>query len=292
MPSGRSGDALSGPFLPFPKYVYRSNNIAFAVLALDCRSGARPLLPSFIRRPVSWERAASEGTVREATSCTFTSTSSTGPSAGGSGSTSAAGARSPSRTTPLAASASRSRRTTCEPSSSVSSGSSGRSTSYSGRLRNQAADAAWEKALAAIEAAQAERKTGPRTIWFGSEAARLITSLPRAENAERVFPDDLTTDRLYVFLCGVREQAGLPGLRMHDGRHTRASQGIMNGIGLPTVGRMLGHRRLATAAIHARLDDAAPHAAAEKAAGFNAASTVNRGDSQGPDRPSWQSQTH
>lgn len=58
----------------------------------------------------------------------------------------------------------------------------------------------------------------------------------------------------------------------------------MNGIGLPTVGRMLGHRRLATAAIHARLDDAAPHAAAEKAARINAASTVNQGDSQGPNR--------
>ncbi len=87
-----------------------------------------------------------------------------------------------------------------------------------------------------------------------------------------------------AFWCGVREQAGLPGLRMHDGRHTRASQGIMNGIGLPTVGRILGHRRLATAAIHARLDDAAPHAAAEKAARINAASTVNQGDSQGPNR--------
>ena len=44
-----------------------------------------------------------------------------------------------------------------------------------------------------------DSKTGPRTIWLGPEAASLIVSLPRAEGAERVFPDDLTTNRLYVF---------------------------------------------------------------------------------------------
>ena len=41
----------------------------------------------------------------------------------------------------------------------------------------------------------------------------------------------------------------------------------MNGVGLPTVGKLLGHRRLATIAINAHLDDNALQAAAEKAAG-------------------------
>ena len=72
---------------------------------------------------------------------------------------------------------------------------------------------------------------------------------------------------MYVFWCGIREEAGLPGLRIHDCRYTCASQGIMNGVGLPTVGRLLGHRRLATTAIYAHLDDAALHTAAEQAAG-------------------------
>jgi len=62
-------------------------------------------------------------------------------------------------------------------------------------------------------------KTGPRAIWFGPEAARPIASLPRAEYAERVFPENLTTGRLYRFWCGVREEADLPGLRIHDCRH-------------------------------------------------------------------------
>ena len=112
-----------------------------------------------------------------------------------------------------------------------------------------------------------DSKTGPRTIWLGPEAAQLVAALPRADGAERVFPEDLTAGPLYTFWRGVREEAGLPGLRIHDCRHTWASQGIMNGVGLPTVGRLLGHRRLATTAIYAHLDDSALQAAAEKAAG-------------------------
>ena len=112
-----------------------------------------------------------------------------------------------------------------------------------------------------------DSKTGPRTIWLGPEAAKLVAALPRADGAERVFPDDLTSSRLYTFWRGVREEAELPGVRIHDMRHSWASQGIMNGVGLPTVGRLLGHRRLATTAIYAHLDDSALQAAAEKAAG-------------------------
>ena len=47
------------------------------------------------------------------------------------------------------------------------------------------------------------------------------------------------------------------GLRIHDCRHTWASQGVMNGVGLTTVRRLLGHRRRSTTAIYAHLDDAA-----------------------------------
>lgn len=85
-----------------------------------------------------------------------------------------------------------------------------------------------------------------------------------------MFPDDLTSHRLYVFWRGVCEEAGLPGLRIHNCRRTYASQGVMNGVDLPTVGRLLGHRRLATTAIYADLDDAALQGAADKAAGRGA----------------------
>ena len=72
-----------------------------------------------------------------------------------------------------------------------------------------------------------------------------------------MFPEDLTTDRLYTVWVGIQEEAGQPGLRIHDCRHTWASQGVMNGVGLTAVGRLLGHRRRSTTAIYAHLDDAA-----------------------------------
>ncbi len=73
----------------------------------------------------------------------------------------------------------------------------------------------------------------------------------------RIFPEALTSGLLYRFWREVREQAGLSGLRIHDCRHTWASQGVINGVGLPTVGRLLGHRQRRTTAIYAHLDDAA-----------------------------------
>ena len=86
-----------------------------------------------------------------------------------------------------------------------------------------------------------DTKTGPRTIWLGPEAARLLKALPRSEGRGRLFPEDLTSARLYTFWVGIREEAGLPGLRIHDCRHTWASQGVMNGVGLTTVGRAMGY---------------------------------------------------
>ena len=111
-----------------------------------------------------------------------------------------------------------------------------------------------------------DTKTGPRTVWLGPEAAKLLAALPRTEGAARVFPEDLTSDRLYTFWVGVREEAGLPGLRIHDCRHTWASQGVMNGVGLTTVGRLLGHRQRETTAIYAHLGDGALRDAAAQAA--------------------------
>ena len=111
-----------------------------------------------------------------------------------------------------------------------------------------------------------DSKTGPRTIWFGPEAARLLAALPRRDDADRVFPETLTAARLHKFWRGVREDAGLPGLRLHDCRHSYASQGVMHGVGLTTVGRLLGHSRRETTAIYAHLDDAALQDAAAQAA--------------------------
>ena len=63
----------------------------------------------------------------------------------------------------------------------------------------------------------------------------------------------------------MRQDAGLPSLRIPDCRHTWASQGVMNGVGLQTVARSLGHRKRRSTAIYAHLDDAASQDAATQA---------------------------
>ena len=73
-----------------------------------------------------------------------------------------------------------------------------------------------------------------------------------------------------------REEARLPGVRIHDCRHTWASQGVINGAALTTVGRLLGHRKRRTTAIYAHLDDAALQDAAAQAAGVIAEATGYR----------------
>ena len=94
-----------------------------------------------------------------------------------------------------------------------------------------------------------------------------MASLPRSEDSDRLFPDDLTSSRLGYFWRIVRREAGLAGLRIHDLRHAWASQGVMSGVGLTTVGRLLGHRRRETTAICAHRDDHALQGDAEQAAG-------------------------
>ena len=44
-----------------------------------------------------------------------------------------------------------------------------------------------------------DSKSGPRTVWLGPEAAELVLQLPRVKGTARVFPEDLTSDRLYTF---------------------------------------------------------------------------------------------
>jgi integrase len=53
----------------------------------------------------------------------------------------------------------------------------------------------------------------------------------------------------------IREAAGLGSVRLHDLRHTHASIGVAAGLGLPIVGKLLGHASQATTARYAHLAD-------------------------------------
>src|SRR5690606_361894 len=52
----------------------------------------------------------------------------------------------------------------------------------------------------------------------------------------------------------VTKRAGLEGLRIHDLRHSFASFGAGGGMGLPIIGKLLGHSQAATTQRYAHLD--------------------------------------
>ena len=52
----------------------------------------------------------------------------------------------------------------------------------------------------------------------------------------------------------IQRHAGLEGVRIHDLRHTFASIGAGASLGLPIVGKLLGHSQPATTARYAHLD--------------------------------------
>ncbi|WP_455918831.1 tyrosine-type recombinase/integrase [Ensifer canadensis] len=50
------------------------------------------------------------------------------------------------------------------------------------------------------------------------------------------------------------KRAGLAGVRLHDLRHSFASVGVGGSLGLPIVGKLLGHTQASTTQRYAHLD--------------------------------------
>ncbi|MDB5508770.1 MAG: integrase [Hyphomicrobiales bacterium] len=101
-----------------------------------------------------------------------------------------------------------------------------------------------------------DSKTGRRTIILGTPALRVLETLPRL--GPFVIPgDDPMKPRsdLKRPWTAIRKHAGLEGLRIHDLRHSFASVGAGSGLGLPVIGRLLGHAQASTTARYAHLAD-------------------------------------
>ena len=109
-----------------------------------------------------------------------------------------------------------------------------------------------------------DSKTGPRTVWLCEAARDVLDHLPRS--SEFIFPvtDRLTPWlRLDYFWNGVREEAGLQDVRLHDTRHSYASMALLCGESVRTVGRLLGHEKASTTLKYAHLSDATVREAVE-----------------------------
>jgi integrase len=117
-----------------------------------------------------------------------------------------------------------------------------------------------------------DSKSGRKTIILNAPALAVLNALGRF--GPHVVPgDDPDQPRhdLKRPWDAVTKRAGLSGVRLHDLRHTYASFGAGGGLGLPIIGRLLGHAQAATTARYAHLDNDPLRRASEAIAGRIAA---------------------
>ena len=114
----------------------------------------------------------------------------------------------------------------------------------------------------------ADSKTGPRAVPLGAAARALIKALPGARDPDAyLFPHHAGKRKPKALVerwQAICADAKLGKLRLHDLRHSAASQAVMAGEGLSQVGKLLGHRQHRTTANYAHLADAHLVTAAEK----------------------------
>ena len=114
----------------------------------------------------------------------------------------------------------------------------------------------------------ADSKTGPRAVPLGEAARAHIKALPGRRDPDAYLFPRYAGKRMPKTLIGrwqaICSDAQIGRLRLHDLRHTAASQAVMAGENLPLVGKLLGHNRHRTTAGYAHVADDHLFEAAEK----------------------------
>ena len=101
-----------------------------------------------------------------------------------------------------------------------------------------------------------DSKTGKKIIPLAASAIELLATLPRIAGNPHVFPGTKFGKPIGDIKGAwerVRDLAGLPGTRLHDLRHSWASQAAAAGLSLPIIGAVLGHTEPATTARYSHL---------------------------------------
>jgi integrase len=113
-----------------------------------------------------------------------------------------------------------------------------------------------------------DSKSGRKTVVLNAPAMTVLNGLERF--GPFVVPGDTPENPrsdLKRPWEAITMRAGLTGIRLHDLRHTYASFGAGGGLGLPIIGRLLGHSQVSTTARYAHLDNDPLRRASEAIAG-------------------------
>jgi len=103
----------------------------------------------------------------------------------------------------------------------------------------------------------ADSKTGKKPVYLSAAARAVLAALPRIAGNPHIIAgakDGAPRADLNRPWAAVRRAAGLEGVRLHDLRHSFASIGAGASMGLPIIGKLLGHSQAATTARYAHLD--------------------------------------
>ena len=126
-----------------------------------------------------------------------------------------------------------------------------------------------------------DSKTGAKVVPLAAAALAIFAALPRPDSDGWIFParrppkgmGRLKTNIAPGHYTGlqkawenIRDRAGLPGLRLHDLRHSFASFAVADGATLFMVGKVLGHKQTRTTEIYAHLAADPVRAVADRAA--------------------------
>ena len=121
-----------------------------------------------------------------------------------------------------------------------------------------------------------DSKTGRKTIILNAPALSLLSRTQRMgryviAGAKAGTKEEKPRSDLKRPWAAVSKRAGLSGVRLHDLRHTNASFGAAAGLGLPIIGKLLGHTNSATTERYAHLDNDPLRKAANRIGGDIAA---------------------
>lgn len=128
-----------------------------------------------------------------------------------------------------------------------------------------------------------DTKTGARRIPLPEAARAILDSLSATDGNPYVIAGKRAGSHISDLQHPwqrIRERAGLYGVRIHDLRHTYASNAVSDGMPIQMVGKLLGHSQLQTTMRYAHLADAPINRAAEENANRLSAALAMDGETR------------
>ena len=101
-----------------------------------------------------------------------------------------------------------------------------------------------------------DAKAGPRMVPLTAPVLAVLDGIPRIDGTPWVLAGQRPgtgLTKLDNYWQSIRALAGLDDVRIHDIRHSYASRALALGESLPTIGKLLGHRKVGTTAWYAHL---------------------------------------